>query len=331
MTPSQDDPNTTDAASDPLLQRYREANALDDGRPATGLREAVLAQARAQATKATSDAPFKPPPTSAANDRTWTLRALGTLAALGLVGLLVMQFDQGTPEEREVAFGSPPSASTPSASRSSAPSPAPAPADIATEPATVEAPPVLQAPAAESRAESPQRRPAPATRLKPESACELPPQASSAAPPPKEAPAPQPDRRASEPGADLSPPESAAAHSRAAAPPVAIQAPVPAASGEASRPALQRAPESLSLPALLRAAQVGDLASAREAIGRGDDLNTADVNGRTALMTAAARGDLALVRLLLDAGADTARTDQKGLTAADLARQAGHDSVVNLL
>ena len=99
----------------------------------------------------------------------------------------------------------------------------------------------------------------------------------------------------------------------------------------ASAEAPQAAAEALPVPALLRAAQTGDLAMAREAIARGDDLNAADVNGRTALMAAAARGDLAMVRLLLDAGADTTRTDRNGLTAADLARQAGHNQVLDLL
>ncbi|HEX5738888.1 MAG TPA: hypothetical protein VFY22_10280 [Hydrogenophaga sp.] len=105
MTRSTDDPNTADTAPDRLLQRYREANALDEARPSAGLRDAVLAQARAQLAKGPTHPPIQPHRLTAANDRTWTLRALGTLAVLGLVGLLVLQFDQGTPDEREVAFG----------------------------------------------------------------------------------------------------------------------------------------------------------------------------------------------------------------------------------
>ena len=324
MTRSNEDPDTTDAAHDPLLRRYREASALDDERPAPGLREAVLAQARAQATKDTHPLTSSQRPTAAANDRTWTRRALGTLAVLGLVGLLMLQFDQGTPEERDIAFGSPPSPTEPSAIRSQEPA-GPPPA-----PASVEPKPVPQTPAAEIRNEAPQAPPTPTTRQEPESAIDRPPATEPATPQPMQAPVPQVDRRGAEADVHGLPSESTA-RSRAAAPPPAIDTPAPAASAESSRPALQMAPELLRVPALLRAAQVGDLASAREAIARADDLNAADVNGRTALMTAAARGDEALVRLLLDAGANTALRDQNGLSAADHARQAGHDSVVDLL
>jgi len=324
MTLPNDEPNTAGAAPDRLLQRYREANALDEERPAPGLRDAVLAQARAQANQNTRPITFAQRPTAAANDRTWTLRALGTLAVLGLVGLLVLQFDQGTSDEREIAFGAPPSPSAPSAAR------APAPADIASAPATAEPPPVPRTPAPETRTEAAPARPAPVGPPRSESALKPTPDLNEAAPAPIEAPADRLESRAPEPSADFSAPDAAASRSRAAPAPMTAQPP-PAHSAEAARPAWQAAPESLPLPALLRAAQSGDLASAREAIARGDDLNATNADGRTALMTAAARGDLALVRLLLDAGADTARTDPNGLTAADLARQAGHGQVLDLL
>ena len=306
MTRPTNDPTTTDAASDRLLQRYREANAMDDARPAPRLREAVLARAREQSTESTLPIPPQQR-TEAANDRTWTLRALGTLAALGLVGLLVLQFDQGTPDEREAAFGPPPLPSAPSVVQT------PAPEGMTTAPEAAEA------------ASAP-KRPAPTAPQKSESAPPPAPDNHVTAPPPVAAPAPRLDRQAPESNADLSPPASLAERSRAAAPSMARQAP-PTASVEAP----QAAAEALPVPALLRAAQTGDLAIAREAVARGDDLNAADVNGRTALMAAAARGDLAMVRLLVDTGADATRTDRNGLTAADLARQAGHDQVLDLL
>lgn len=306
MTRPTNDPTTTDAASDRLLQRYREANAMDDARPAPRLREAVLARAREQSTESTLPIPPQQR-TEAANDRTWTLRALGTLAALGLVGLLVLQFDQGTPDEREAAFGPPPLPSAPSVAQT------PAPEGMTTAPEAAEA------------ASAP-KRPAPTAPQKSESAPPPAPDNHVTAPPPVAAPAPRLDRQAPESNADLSPPASLAERSRAAAPSMARQAP-PTASVEAP----QAAAEALPVPALLRAAQTGDLAMAREAVARGDDLNAADVNGRTALMAAAARGDLAMVRLLVDTGADATRTDRNGLTAADLARQAGHDQVLDLL
>nr|MCU0927506.1 hypothetical protein [Hydrogenophaga sp.] len=99
---------------DALLQRYHEANALDSARPSPALRERVLAQARAVAAQAAQDTttPTRP---AAANDSAWKLRALGSLAVFGLVGLLALQFDRGTPEEREVAFGQAPRPSAPTA------------------------------------------------------------------------------------------------------------------------------------------------------------------------------------------------------------------------
>ncbi|PKO64207.1 MAG: hypothetical protein CVU22_25290 [Betaproteobacteria bacterium HGW-Betaproteobacteria-16] len=320
MTRPTDDPTTTDAASDRLLQRYREANAMDDARPAPRLRDAVLARAREQSTKGTLPIPPQQQRTEAANDRTWTLRALGTLAALGLVGLLVLQFDQGTPDEREVAFGPPPLPSAPSVVQT------PTLEDMTTAPEAAEAPAMARDSDHGAEAASAPKRPAPAAPQKSESARPMAPDNQVAAPPPVAAPAPRLERQAPEANADLSPPASLAERSRAAAPSMARQAP-PTASAEAP----QAAPEALPVPALLRAAQTGDLAMAREAVARGDDLNAADVNGRTALMAAAARGDLAMVRLLLDAGADATRTDRNGLTAADLARQAGHDQVLDLL
>lgn len=320
MTRPTDDPTTTDAASDRLLQRYREANALDDARPAHQLRDAVLARAREQSTLGTQTITPSQRNTAAANDRTWTLRALGSLAALGLVGLLVLQFDQGTPDEREVAFGPPPLPSAPSVVQT------PAPEGMTTAPDAAEAPAMARGSDSRTDAASAPKRPAPAASQKSESAPSSTADNQVAAPPPVPAPAPKLEQQAPEANADLSPPASLAERSRAAAPSMARQAP-PTASAEAP----QAAAEALPVPALLRAAQAGDLAMAREAIARGDDFNATDVNGRTALMAAAARGDLAMVRLLLDAGADTTRTDRNGLTAADLARQAGHDQVLDLL
>ena len=103
-------PSTPDGdggGEDRLLRRYHEANALDDARPGPALREAVLAHARSVAA-AQKDGASSKGRQPASNDPSWTLRALGSLAVLGLVGLLVLQFDRGSPEEREAAFGAPP-------------------------------------------------------------------------------------------------------------------------------------------------------------------------------------------------------------------------------
>ena len=65
---------------DLLLQRYREANALDDARPGAALREQVLAQARSVAQARTLAPPLATP--GAANDSVWSWKAFGGLAVL---------------------------------------------------------------------------------------------------------------------------------------------------------------------------------------------------------------------------------------------------------
>ncbi len=298
----------TPASPDKLLQRYREANAHDDARPAPGLREAVLARAREQAARAAAGTGAVRSRAPAANDRSWTVRALGSLAVLGLVGLLVLQFDRGTPDEREIAFGGPHPAPA-----------APAPMDAAPPAEPASPAPAPQAPAAEKpapAAPSPSPRPAPA--------------------PPSPPPAQPLERRAAEQAAPTPAPATRSRSAPATAqrdamapPPMAAQAPSAEAADTAGLAARSASPAPL--PRLLAAALAGDLAQARSAIANGDDLDAADGNGRTALMLAAQRGHVDMVRLLLDAGADAARTDRDGLSAADLARRAGHGAVLDLL
>ncbi|MEX1167591.1 MAG: hypothetical protein WEK74_12135, partial [Hydrogenophaga sp.] len=83
-------------SDDTLLNRYLEANAHDALRPKPSLREAVLTHAKIhQPTAAAAGSPR-----AAANDSQWKIRALGSLAVMGLVGLLAMQFDHSTPAEQ---------------------------------------------------------------------------------------------------------------------------------------------------------------------------------------------------------------------------------------
>ena len=56
--------------------------------------------------------------------------------------------------------------------------------------------------------------------------------------------------------------------------------------------------------ALVRAAARGDLASVRQLLARGVDVNSKDAEGRTAVTAAVYADDLELVQLLIDAGAD---------------------------
>ncbi|MFZ2826659.1 MAG: hypothetical protein WA007_13415, partial [Hydrogenophaga sp.] len=126
---------------DLLLQRYREANALDDARPGAALRDQVLAHALSVAQARTTAAPVVKP--SAANDSVWTWKAFGGLAVLGLVGLLVLQFDRGTPEEREAALGtSVPRPAAPPSPAASAPAPLTEAAPVTRDAAVPSAPTV---------------------------------------------------------------------------------------------------------------------------------------------------------------------------------------------
>ena len=155
---------------DPLLERYREANALDPARPADSVRDNVLARARVTATSLPGEA--RPP---VANDAFWRWRALGGLAVLGLATLVVLQFDRGTPAEREavLAPAAPP-----------APAPASAPQEVAppvtAKPAAPRAPPPAPSaqptlPQAQERSADavPQRAPAATSQPRSESRAAL--------------------------------------------------------------------------------------------------------------------------------------------------------------
>ena len=97
--------------SDELLARYREASAADPQVPAERVRAAVRVHARMvvdagqQAGPALLPYGDQPPP--AANESRWKMSVLASVAVLGLAGLLVLQFEHGSPEQKEVALGVP--------------------------------------------------------------------------------------------------------------------------------------------------------------------------------------------------------------------------------
>lgn len=277
---------------DELLQRYREANALDPARPGPAVRENVLERARTAAQSVRAPDTERP----AANDSAWRWRALGGLAVLGLATLVVIQFDRGHPQEREVALGEThlPRRDSANADNTRAPGvaqdPKPSTPPKRHEQKTPPAPPP----------------PAPAS----------PPSAPTAA-----SPAPEAASRAD------TAPDAAGAPGNADR--AREEAPASLSARRAAAPVLRSSPTDAN--ALAAAAARGDATAAREALAHGADVNSADGRGRTALMLAAQRGDATLVRLLLDAGADPSLTDLEGLRAADLARQAGHEAVAQLL
>lgn len=135
---------------DGLTQRYRDASAEDTRRPSAHVRDAVRAHAEMFAASRVpgavnapgdSAAPDKTPAATApqaANQSRWKLSLVASIALAGLTGLVVLQFDRGTPEEKDAAFGQPSPVTAPAA-------PAPAPQATPAPPA-----PVTPAPATTS-------------------------------------------------------------------------------------------------------------------------------------------------------------------------------------
>ncbi len=94
---------------DELVLRYQEASAADPRRPADSVREAVRAHAQMLAGARQQDAgntgALAGPPVPAANQSRWKMSMLASVAVLGLAGLLVLQMDRGTPQEKELVSG----------------------------------------------------------------------------------------------------------------------------------------------------------------------------------------------------------------------------------
>ena len=72
-------------------------------------------------------------------------------------------------------------------------------------------------------------------------------------------------------------------------------------------------------PALITAAQSGDVATVKKLLDAGADVEARAKNGRTALHMAADKGHLKIVKVLLEAGADAAARDMMGQTPRDVA------------
>ncbi|MEZ5705822.1 MAG: ankyrin repeat domain-containing protein [Burkholderiaceae bacterium] len=329
-------PNAPPSDDDALVQRYREASELDTARPGTALRETVLAHARSQLGTKPGPLSHTPP---AANDAQWKLRALGSLAVVGLIGLLVMQFERGTPEEQELALGQPEQRAERAAN---AESPQEVGAGSATPaaPAAEEAPATTQAPTAVEG----QREPQPAAKASPTPATpnNQPPPADAdaamnAAPRQPALPPPAPSARSMPEAFGQSPP-LIDQNTDAPAPPAAAPmpaSPAPADKREGSR--ARREPSALDgapgagqetnprpgLP-LHDAVASNQKAKVQQLLNQGVAINARDDQGRTALMLAALGDDPALVELLMNAGADPNLRDHAGWRASDLAEQAGH-------
>ncbi|MEC5212872.1 hypothetical protein RCH06_001413 [Polaromonas sp. CG_9.5] len=101
------------AQDDELIRRYREASAQDASRPGPQVRAAVRAHAQmlVASKAAAGDKPAAGPvpvaSRTAANASRWKISALGSVVLVGLSAMLLLQFERGTPEEQDIAYGPP--------------------------------------------------------------------------------------------------------------------------------------------------------------------------------------------------------------------------------
>lgn len=326
---------------DELTQRYREASAQDTRRPGAHVREAVRAHAQmviaaGKAPAATDSAPTPP----AANQSRWKISALAGLALAGLTGLLVLQYDRGTDEEKDLAFGQP------SASAPPAPAPAAAPAAVAPPAAQAEnrgattAPAQSPAAAAKAPTAAAPAKPRPQHSITGSAAPKAqdqaaPPPSASAAPSPAPSPAPLPAPSPTPAPAAPPPPApeiAAARESPALAQSVpqadaamgGLVAPAPAARAAAPAPAAPAA----AAPAAVAPEQKREKLSAPSPL-RAEAPGAPRLAG--ALQNAARAGDLPQVERLLQQGAALNAADAAGRTPLMLAAMQGHTAVVQRL
>ena len=307
--------------TDELMQRYREASAQDTRRPASRVREAVRAHAQIVIASALTNA-ARPLETEshAANQSRWKISLLASIALAGITGLLVLQFDRGTPEEKELVFG---------------------------QPGVQTAPPLRESPAAKSQPGAKETSPAAPAKAAPKAtaatpATPPPPLADSSlakAVAPEPAPAQTPARRA-----DAAPAgESSGAVAPAAAVPTLRAAPTAAAGAPAAQqneaklaPQAAQARAKTAAPhdleeALQEAARTGNTAQLERLLQQGALVNAPDEAGRTPLMLAVMNGQIDMIRRLLALGANPALTDREGLNALQHARRLGFNAIAALL
>lgn len=345
------------APDDDLVRRYREASAQEDARPGAQVREAVrahaqmLAAAAAMAPSPTSAAPSR----AAANQPRWKISALATVAVVGLAGLLMLQFERGTPEEQEIAYGRR-RAEAPAPAALPTPTPAPSTAPAAETSSAAAAAPSAAA-ALPDRARDTAIPPAMSTAQKPAA-----PAPGHARPLAKTAPGPSPAPATAAPEAESSSGRSAAGAvsgfpasppitaekamtPRPAPPPAPSAAPAPRAEmrersavqdGAASREVVPQpqAMPSAAAPAAAAAArspQGGNAASGKLAA----TAPSADVGSSVLLLQhlweAARTGDPLQVENLVRQGAPIDARDSGGRTALMLAATHGQTTTVQKL
>lgn len=335
---------------DELVRRYQEASAQEDARPGTQVRDAVRAHAQMLAAAAAT----APSPTAivstraAANQSRWKISALSTVALVGLTGLLMLQFERGTPEERDIAFGQ---------RRAQAPAPAAAPAPLPT--AVPDASEVREAApnAARDLVSPPPRdtaqKPAPAEPAKvARSATAIPPTAPAPTQPEAPAaPAPVDSETLTRPGSD----GALSGFPSSPAPPVAPPAPPPAPSSPEAprvetrersamqeksvskamsppRPAPSQTAPSQHDPSLMARSLPSGNASSGDAAAAAPQVHKAlDPSLPRALRDAARVGNAREVESLINQGVPVDARDTAGKTALMIAALNGHTAAVQTL
>ena len=358
--------------SDELVARYREASAADPQRPAQRVRAAVrqhaqMVQAGQEARVDLAHQSF--PSSPAANQPRWKLSALGSVAVLGLAGLLVLQFEHGTPEQKEVALGVPVPGQPrkDEAARQSAPATAARQEDAAPLPvpplpgaltqttpagpnaaaarrAQLVAPTVVPDPSNSAKAAAPaagaeasrttsaySRSPEPGAGAAQSTAGDAISQAAPPAPAQIKAQANVPAAAARD--AEAAPVAEAQSRPRTAALAGALQkADNPPTLAQSRREPAPLAGTSPDLAASLHAAaRNGQVAQLDRLLALGAPLNAPDEAGRTPLVLAAMHGHIETVRRLLAAGANPALLDREGLDAVQHARRLGLNQIVQLI
>lgn len=333
---------------DELTRRYHEASAQDARRPGVHVRAAVRAHAQAVLDgKAPAQAVL--PQVPASNQSRWKLSLLASIALVGLTGLLVLQFERGTPEEKELVAGR---GAMPAASPVAPASPAPpAKSDSAVaerSPSADSAPPsrpaqenALAKPGAAPRTDGPVPRvagnetasvaPAPATPAAPAmpSAPPLPPPAAAPATPVPAAPRSTEATAQAAPSGRLADTADATAESaplaKSASPPAPVaalrSAPAPAASPYA-------APRAAASPMQMQEDRSSQSQRSRAEAGTPLAAQGAAVNS---LHEAARTGRLSQVEGLIAQGARVNAADEAGRTPLMLAVIHGHAAVVQRL
>ena len=291
---------------DPWVRAYRDASAHDERQPDPSVGDAVRAHARMLAQAHAAQAPVAEQPERmtgvAANARRWKLSMLGSLAVLGLVGLLVLQFDQGsTPQEKELVRG-PVVAAQADAGKSAST------AALGASPVTRSARPTQPAPTAP---------PAP------------PAQSAQSVQPAQALQAEQPPQARQDGAAD----KATVPHAETRIAAEADAAATAPAAIERSRMAIGRAGSGVvdAENDLHQLAAAGRWRAFTQRLAEGAPIDIRDARGRTPLMQAAAAGQRQMVQHLLEAGADPALVDHTGKTARQLAIDAGRVDVVPLL